>query len=112
MRYALQTVTDSGLIQSKQDFMAVHKVMCDVIYCCRLSCPAFIQQLEKYKIVFPEGHDIRPKADNIRKVKFRQGERYAYPKWHLIDGTASQLKRYKQIAANFLDAYYSLMPPS
>ncbi len=109
MRYAFQTVIDSELIRSKQDFMAVHKVMCDVIYHCPMSCPAFIRQLESYNVRFPIDRDIRPSADNIRKTKFHPGEKYVYPHWRFVDGTASQLIRYKKIAEAFLEAYYTLM---
>lgn len=106
IKYALQNVTDCGLIRSKQDYMAVHKVMMDVIYRCPMSCPAFIRMLDKYGIHYPMGKDIRPSAGNIRKTKFYAGDKYAYPNWRIIDGTASQLIHYKEIAATFLDAYY------
>lgn len=109
LKFALQTVTDSGLIRSKQDYMAIYKVMCDVIYHCHMSCPAFIRQLDRYNIVFPSNRNIRPTADNIRKIKFHSGSKYVYPNWRFIEGTPEQLMRYKEIASAFLNAYYSLM---
>lgn len=111
LKAALQEITDSVLITRKQDYAAVMRVIedCD-LYCCSRYVD-FINMLKDMEIDFPKQRNIRPSADNLRRVKFSRLPAYRYPNWKVRDGREGDLARYLHIAEVFLRAYHDHLEP-
>lgn len=98
----IKAVLDAGLIQNKQDFRAIHRIMEEMNLYDRFSFRDFIMMLKRVPSI-PEEH--APSTNNLKSLTFGSH----YPNWKVSNGTPDKIQRLVYIAKVFKDTFYAVL---
>ena len=95
----IRAVLDAGLIQYKQDFRAIHQIMCEMHIYDNFSLNDMITLIDRLVNV-PEY--LMPTLTSLKKVSFGQA---LHPDWYVIGVSASRTNRLIKLAMVFKKVY-------